>query len=177
MSPKFLVKLSDEQKQQFIRYVTFRGNVTGMYYCTPRARRLAVWNAVAGYSGEYARLPDVMARKAMALFYVAEVLGHRQNYPTIKPPQEPPAEGAESKIVLELQEWIVHNNLTFAEDKALHRAIKTFANANANEQKFRQTGKLVLPNGLFVALDPAADKPLNAQRDAWIKAQYKGSAK
>jgi hypothetical protein len=172
MSPHFLVKLSAEDQLQFKRFVQFRGNVTAAYYCSPRARRLAVWSGFFGFSGEYAKSPDVMTKKAVGIFYISEVLGHPETYPSVKRPEDPPADGAEAKIVTELQDWIRRNNLTFAEDKALREAIKAFASANASEAKFRQAGKIVLPNGLTMALDPAVDKPLAAQRDAWIKARF-----
>jgi hypothetical protein len=172
MSPHFLVKLPEAAQMQFKRFVNFRGNATALYYVMPRARRMGICSGIVGYTGEFAKTPEVMCRKAIAAMYVAEVLSHPAAYPSIVLPPPPPADGAEAKLVLAMQEGLKHNNLTFAEDRTFREAAKGFALANASEAKFRQTGKIVLPNNLTLALDPAADKPLAVQRDAWITAHY-----
>jgi hypothetical protein len=141
-------------------------------YCSPRARRLAICNAITDITGEYSKSQDAMCRKVLAAMYVAEVFSHPKTYPSIQWPQDPPADGAELKTMLEMRDWLKHNDLTFPEDKALREAARTFAMANANEAKFRQAGTLILPSALGLSLDPAADKPLAARRDAWIKARY-----
>jgi hypothetical protein len=168
--PRAQLNMSEQEKVQRDRYLAFRGNITAAYYATPRARRLALWQAVSGWSHEYDKSQTVMSVRALGILFAAEVLGHPQTYPSVKWPEEPPADGAESKMIWALQEWIRHHELPLAEDKALREAIKAFA--TANEGKTRQTSKATLSNGLSLSLDPAEDQPFSVQRDAWLKAQY-----
>ncbi len=118
-----------------------------------------------------------MSRKSVGIGFAAEFFSHPQAYPTLKLPEEPPADGAESKMIWSLQEQIRFHPLTFAEDRALRESIRAFAAANASEPKIRATGKVTLPNGLFLSLDPEADTPLSRERDAWIKARYQKPTK
>lgn len=168
--PRAQVNLSPPERKQLTWYLSFRGNIAGAYYATPRARRLALWESISGWSHEYDKEGMYMPKRALGIMLVAEVLGHPERYPSVKWPAEPPAEGAESKMVWELQEWIRRHELPLSDDRALRDAIKALA--TANEGKTRQTGTVTLSNGLSLALDPEADKPLNVRRDAWIKERY-----
>ena len=168
--PMQQVNMSEPDRIKFSRFLAFRGNVAGIYYATPRARRLAIWNGISGWSHEYDKSQMVMCTRAIGAMYAAEILAHPKTYPTVKWPQEPPADGAESKMVWELQDWVRHHDFTFSEDKALREAIKSFATANA--EKARQSGAVTFIDGLRMSLDRDADQPLSGQRDAWIKAQY-----
>jgi hypothetical protein len=168
--PHAQLNMTEKETLQRDRYLAFRGNITAAYYATPRARRLALWQAISGWSHEYDKSKTIMATRALGVMLAAEVLGHPQLYPSVKWPQEPPADGSESKMVWALQEWIRFHELPVAEDITLREAIKAFA--TANEGKTRQTGRAILSNGLSLSLDPVEDQPLNVLRDAWIEAQY-----
>ena len=111
-----------------------------------------------------------MSTKTVGALFAEEVLGHPKIYPSIPKPEEPPADGSESKMVWQLQEWIRGHEIPFAEDKAFRDALKAFA--TVNDAKVRTTGKLIFPNGMMMSLDPEADKPLAVKRDQWIKARY-----
>lgn len=172
ISPYYRIGLKPDAQTRLSRFLEFRGNVTGAYYATPRARRWAVWLGISGWSHEYDKMPSVMPRKAMGIFFAAEILGHPETYPSVKWPEDPPADGAESKMIWTFSEWISSHNFTFAEDKAFREALKAFAQANSTEAKLRRNeGRILLPNGLAFSLDNAADKPLAIRRDAWAKAQ------
>jgi len=168
--PRSQLNLTEPERKQLTRYLAFRGNVAGAYYATPRARRLALWEGISGWSHEYDKAAMYMPMRAIGILFAAEVLGHPETYPSIKWPEEPPADGAESKMIWALQEWIRYHELPLSEDKALREAFKAFA--AANEGRTRQGGIVTLPNKLTLSLDPEADKPLSVLRDAWIKDRY-----
>jgi hypothetical protein len=168
--PRAQLNLSDPEQKLRQRYLSFRGNVAGVYYATPRARRLALWEGISGWSHEYDKAGMYMPMRAIGILFAAEVLGHPETYPSIRWPEEPPADGAESKMIWALQEWIRYHELPLSEDRALRDAFKAFA--AANEGRTRQNGIVTLPNKLTLSLDPEADKPLSVLRDAWIKDRY-----
>jgi hypothetical protein len=168
--PRQQLGLSEAQQKQLTRYLSFRGNVAGAYYAMPRARRLALWEGISGWSHEYDHAGMYMPMRAIGILLVAEVLGHPETYPSIPWPEEPPADGAESKMIWELQKWIRYHDLPLSEDRALRDAFKAFA--AANEGHTRQTALAVLPNKLTLSLDPEADPPLSVLRDKWIKDRY-----
>lgn len=173
--PRAQLNLSEAEHKELSRYLSFRGNLAGVYYATPRARRLALWEGISGWSHEYDKAGMYMPMRAIGILFAAEVLGHPKTYPSVPWPQEPPADGAESKMIWELQEWIRYHELPLNEDRALREAFKAFA--LANESHTRQTGLAVLPNKLTLSLDPDQDKPLSVLRDKWIKQQYAPSGR
>jgi len=165
----------DEKAQLLLsRYLQFRGNVSGAYYGTPRARRWNFWLDLASYEEKYAKMPAIMSRKAVAAMFMAEVIGHREKYPSIKVPGSLPAEDAERKLAEALRGWIGPHALTLAEDQTLRAAISAFAAANI--ANVRQSGMVTLPNGLKVALDPEADAPEAANRVSWLRERLSKSA-
>jgi len=62
------------------------------------------------------------------------------------------------------------NQWTIAEDRAFRAAVRAFA--VANEAKAFDTGKVILPNNLPIALVAADDAPLQAQRDKFVKTLF-----
>jgi hypothetical protein len=54
-------------------------------------------------------------------------------------------------------------------------AIKKFA--AANDANVYQTEKVTLPNKLVISVDPTADPPLRAKRDAWLKVRFDEAVK
>lgn len=170
--PRQQLNLTEAQQKQLRRYLLFRGNVAGVYYATPRARRLALWEGISGWSHEYDKAGMYMPMRAIGILFAAEVLGHPETYKSVPWPEEPPSDGAESKMIWELQKWIRYHELPLSEDRALRDAFKAFA--AANEAHTRQTGLAVLPNKLSLSLDPDADQPLSVLRDRWIKERYAG---
>ena len=142
------------------RYLEFRSYVTSAYYTAPAPADGLCGNPSPAGSHEYDKDANQMVRKTVAILFNEEVLAHPEIYKTVPRPKEPPADGAESKMVWELQEWMRPDELSLAEEKSFRDALKNFA--TANELKVRTTGRVMLPNGLAVSLDPAADKPLAA---------------
>ena len=139
------------------RYMNFRATLTGTYYGLPRVRRWALFLSVLWHLDKYDNDPARMSRKAIASMLVAEVVEHRQKYPSINLPDEVPSENTESKLALQIKDWIETHGWTLAEDRSLREAIKKFALANT--RNVLQTGKVTLANGLFVNLDPDRDPP------------------
>jgi len=162
-------KATPAMKLQLSRYLDFRGNVGGVYYGMPRARRWGLWLYMAAYMDKYSHGDAYMGRRAVGAMFVTEVVAHPDKYPSIKLPREVPADGAEGKTALALKDWIEGHGWTVGEDKSIREAIKTFAMAN---EKTTQASNLVtLANGLTLALDPEVDKPLGVKRDEWVKDQ------
>jgi hypothetical protein len=157
----------DQPAQQLLsRYLDFRGNVAGLYYGNPRARRWCIWLDMAAWNGEYEKMPTVNSRKAIGAMMMQEFLLHRQKYPSIEMPQSLSPDGAEDNLAAHLRQWVQEHPLTLAEDQALRDAVKTFAAANA--LNVRTSGSVKLPSGLQVALDPEKDKSNAAERGRWV---------
>jgi hypothetical protein len=163
------MNMTEDAKQLFSRYLEFRANVGGDYYTLPRARRWAIWLQCAAYLNEYAKMQGVMSRKAVAAMVIAEIVGHRERYPSIQIPGGMPEDGIEAAIADQLRHWLEKHPLTLAEDRALRDAVKAFAAANTDS--VRVSGIVKLPNGLTADLDPEKDKDLSPKRDAWLAAQ------
>jgi hypothetical protein len=165
----------DEKAQLLLsRYLQFRGNVSGAYYGTPRARRWDLWLDLASYEEKYAKMSAIMSRKAVAAMFMAEVVGHAAKYPSITIPSFLPDEGAEAKLAEQLRGWIGPHGLTLAEDESLRAAINAFATANGTN--VRTTGKVTLPNGLVVSLDSEADQTNLTARETWLRDELKKRA-
>jgi hypothetical protein len=161
------VNLNADARLLLTRYLAFRANVTGAYYGGPRARRWALWLDLAAWQEKYAQMEAVMSRRAVGAMFAAEVVGHPDRYPSIHLPDALPDTGAEEKLVGQLKPWIEKHGLTLPEDQALRDALKAFAAANTGN--VRRSGKVILPNGLAVAMDPQPDKTEAEKRDAWLK--------
>lgn len=117
----------------------------------------------------------VNSRRAVGSMFLAEVVAHPAKYPSISLPQTLPDEKIEENLCIALKNHIEKHPWTFAEDKSLREQIKAFELLNHKE--LIQTGKVKLPNGLFVALDPAADDANQTARDNWLKHNFAPHAK
>jgi len=163
--------ITEKDKQRLGIYLDFRGNLTVLYYGTPTIRQWGLWLYLAAYMEKYAKMEIVNSRKAAAAMLVAEVLKSPATYPLFSLPDTLPAEGAEGKLALHfLSKLNRKNQWTIAEDRAFRAAVKAFA--LANEAKAFDTGKVILPNNLPVALVAADDAPLQAQRDKFVKTLF-----
>jgi hypothetical protein len=169
-----LANRSGQDKLRLDRYQEFRGNLTGLYYGAPKARRWGLFLYLLAWMDKYSQMPAVGSRKAAGAMFIAEVVGNPGKYPSITLPKDLPADGAEGKLAELIRNKIEKHGWTIAEDKALREAIKSFA--TANESGVLQSQKATLPNKLTVLLDLEADKPLRVKRDAWLKSQFDKAA-
>jgi hypothetical protein len=147
-------------------YGAFRGNLTGAYYGTPRARRWCVWLDLAKYAQKEAGEKDAMPRRAVASAFLAEVLAHPEKYPSIHPPEPVAAGATEAQVAAALAPWVEKHAWTFAEDRALRDVFKALSTANSKD--VWRTGIVKLASGQTVALDREKDAELQAKRDAWV---------
>jgi len=161
--------LKEDKKLLLQQYFDFRGDVTGVYYGTPRARRWGLWLYMAMYMDKYAKMPIRTSREAVAVMFMSEVAANPAKYPSIKLPASLPVEGAEEKLAGELRGWIEKHGWTLAEDKSIRDAIAALATTNTRQ--VNQIGDVALPNGLLFAFDPEKDKAFRQKRDAWFKAK------
>jgi len=161
--------LKEDGKLLFQQYLDFRGDVTGVYYGTPRARRWGLWLYLAMYMDKYAKMPIRSSREAVAVMFMSEVVANPARYPSIKLPATLPPEAAEEKLAGDLRGWIEKHGWTVAEDKSLRDAIALFATTNTRQ--FNQSGKVTFANGLVFAFDPEKDKAFRPKRDVWFKSK------
>jgi hypothetical protein len=161
--------LTDEGKTRFFRYQDFRGNVTALYYGTPKSRRWGEFLYLLAWNKKYADMPNVNARKAAGAMFLAEVLSEPSKYPSLPLPKSAPSEKSEEKLAEHYRSWIEKHGWTVAEDIALRKAIRAFA--LTNDQAVLRSQQVELPNRLNVSLDPQADVAFRADRDKWLKAQ------
>ncbi len=169
LPPQALAGLSEQGKLRLLRFQDFRGNLTGLYYGTPKTRRWAEFLYLLAWNAKYAKMPNVNARKAAGAMFLAEVLSQPSKYPSLPLPKTAPGERIEEKLAEHYRNWIERHSWTVAEDLALRKAMQTFA--AANDQSVYRTQQVVLPNRLKVSLDPEGDAAFRTGRDAWLKAQ------
>ena len=159
--------LKEDKKLLLQQYFDFRGDVAGVYYGTPRARRWGLWLYMAMYMEKYAKMPIRTSREAVAVSFMSEVVANPARYPSIKLPASLPAEGAEETLAADLRGWIEKHGWTVAEDKSIRDAIAALATTNTRQ--VNQIGDVTLPNGLLFAFDPEKDKAFRQKRDVWFK--------
>ncbi len=169
-----LINLSEDELLQFHRYIDFRDYLTAAYYGTPHARRWELWLALYMYDPLNAKNRTTMPRKALGAMFLAEVVSHPRIYTSITLPTALSAEGAESTLAQNVLPWIEKHPWTLAEDKALRKVIKAFADGNG--PVVYQSGKITLPNGLPVYIDPTSDRDVREKRDNWLKQKYDNPA-
>ncbi len=167
--------LTAAQNLQLQRLIDFNGNLAGIYYGTPMARRWGLWLFCAAYLDKYAAMTVVTSRKAVGSMFLAEIAAHRAKYPSIKLPETVPDEKIEENLCIALKNYIEKHPWTLAEDKLLREQVRAFE--MLNQKSLMQTGVVKLPNGLMLALDPAADDANQKARDAWLKHTLEYSSK
>ena len=130
LAPQALAGLSEEGKARLFRYLDFRGNVTALYYGTPKSRRWGEFLYLLAWNKKYAQMPNVNARKAAGAMFLAEVLSEPSKYPSLPLPKSPAAENTEERLAEHYRNWIEKHGWTVAEDLAMRKAIQSFALAN-----------------------------------------------
>jgi len=158
--------LDDPGKLRLGLYGDFRGDLSGVFYGSPRARRWGLWLYLAMYMDKYKDMQIVASRRAVAILLITEVVSHPEKYPTLKLPADW-KDSSESKIADKLRAVLEKTRLPLPEDKALRDALKAFA--TANELPAFRTNEATLPNKLKASFDPKLDEPLRTKREAWIK--------
>jgi hypothetical protein len=162
--------LGAADKTLLTRVLDLQGNLAGVYYGSPRARQWGLWLFLHSYQAQYAKMPTINARKAVAVAFLVEVLAGPSKYPSIDLPVRLEAENAEENLALAVHPCLEKHGWTLAEDRAMREALKSFAAANAGA--LRNGGKVTLPHGLVLSLDPDQDTVLRPKRDAWFKKQF-----
>lgn len=163
-----LVRMNDSEKQRLAVQVELMGNLAGAYYGDPRARRWAFYLGMHFYQDKYAKAQNVMARKTLGAFFIAEVLSNASKYPSIKFPEKLEAAKAEEKLGLAVHQHIEKNGWTLAEDRQLRESLLKFTNSASTVFK---SNTLNLPGGTL-SLDNKADATHMQKRDAWVKKQF-----
>ncbi len=171
VSGRALAAQNPKERLRETRREDFRSNLTALYYGSPKSRRWALLvDLLSWRDKEYASLPVAGSRKAVAAMVLSEVAAAGADYPSFPPPKTLDADSAEEQLAWHYRNWIGTHAWTFAEDRQLRAAIKKFA--AANDANVFQTEKVTLPNKLTVSVEPSADPPLRAKRDAWLKARF-----
>jgi hypothetical protein len=161
--------LDESGKLALARYLYFRGNCAAIAYANPPGRRWGNYLFLAAYKADYAKLETRMGRKALGALLIHEVLMHPEIYKSLPLPEALDEKRAEERLAVVFADHLEKNAWTFAEDNAFRTAAKQFANANT--QKTAASGIVRFPSKLTMSLNPAGDEPLQAKRDAWVKAQ------
>jgi hypothetical protein len=167
-----LASMSERDKLRLNRYLSFRSNLTALYYCTPPGRRYALHIYFASFFYDnWGKGPASGARRAVGAMFMGEVLKDPSLYPSAKLPGRLSEKDAEEALGHHYKYAIKRGaTWTIAEDRRFREALKPFAAAN-NKTVFK-TEKVVLPNKLVFAIDVKADEAYRAKRDAWVKQQF-----
>jgi hypothetical protein len=170
-SGRMLAGLGEKEKLRMTRREDFRSNLTALYYGSSKSRRWSLLVDLLTWTDkEYADLPVAGSRKAVGAMFLAEVLADPENYRSLPLPNTLESDEAEKTLAAHYRNRIDRQGWTLAEDRSLRDAIKRFA--AANDANVYQTERVTLANKLTIAVDPAADPPLRAKRDAWLKARF-----
>jgi hypothetical protein len=161
------INMKDPQKQQLQRFLEFNANLSAIYYGTPMARRWGVWLCCAAYLNKYAAMVTINSRKGVGAFFLDEVVAHRAKYPSVRIAEEVPDEKVEETLCIAMERYIEKHPWTLPEDRLLRDQVRAFY--LLNQRQLMQSGVIKLPNGLAMALDPAADASNQGARDAWLK--------
>ena len=174
--PQSFMQNADEAKKALLfRVLEFQADLAGTYYGSVRARQWGIWLYMHSYLDKYAKMQTVNARKAVALALIMEVVANPEKYPSIKLPARLEAEKTEEKLVLAIHQPLEKKGWTLAEDKAIREAIKSLS--SDNPVPLTTNGKIKLPAGQFLQLDPVQDEPLRTAREAWFKSQFESASK
>ncbi|HEV3418424.1 MAG TPA: hypothetical protein VG056_16485 [Pirellulales bacterium] len=170
-SGRMLAGLGEKEKLRMMRREDFRSNLTALYYGSPKSRRWSMLVDLLTWTDkEYADTPVAGSRKAVGAMFLAELLANTANYLSLPLPNRLESDEAEKILAAHYRKRIERQGWTLAEDRSLREAIKRFA--AVNDANVYQTEKATLANKLTVSVDSAADTPLRAKRDAWLKARF-----
>jgi hypothetical protein len=154
--------LKTADKTQFNRFLPFWEIVTGAYYGTPEARRLACVMGIASFETANDRRQDVASRRPFGAMVLLELRVHR--YPSVRGVGiagrlEDMDNGEALNANLSVGPFsLLH--LTLAEDRTLRDAIKAFAQANSDWKN----DVITLPLDVKIAFDKAKDAEFARQR-------------
>lgn len=161
--------VEEMQKLPFARFVEFRGDVTSLYYATPRARRWVAFVGMISFEDKYKDQNTIGSRRALGAFVMTEVAGNPKKYPSLRLPLSVTGDNVEQELADHFSKLLEKGTLTLTEDKSLREAVKAFAGGNYIEAY--KNSSVMLPNKLQMALDIDTDKALQAKRNAWYKQQ------
>lgn len=166
LSVQRLNTLDQPQKVKLNRFMAFRGTVTAAYFGTPRAQRWAGFLSLDAYLASHLTNDGFIPRKPFGAMLVQEIVSHPSKYPSLRIPRNVNADNAEGAFATNFMNQFERTTLTFAEYKGLREAVKEFA--LANDTKIYESGKVVLPNKLGMALNPDEDTEMAKLRNKWL---------
>jgi hypothetical protein len=176
--------LDQGQKVKLNRFMSFRGTVTAAYFGTPRARRWAGFLSLDAYFGDHGTAEGFIPRKPYGAMLVQEIVSHPAKYPSLHVPAinelgrgrggrfsanatpVTEADNIEGLLATNFMSQFERRVLSFAEDKALREATRELALANGTG--IFDSGKVMLPNKLPLALNPDEDADLASKRNKWL---------
>jgi len=161
-------KADPEKKLRLQQYRSFAAELTALYYVSPRARQASLAWCLAAY--KIANTPANRPRRAISAMIVQTLLEDISKWPSLKLPDDL-SEDAE-QAAAKFYHFRAPMTWTLAEDRALREAAWTFHHANPMSRVLAE-GKIVLPSGMTFLFDIEEDKPLQAERSAWVEAHIK----
>ena len=165
-----LVTLYKENRHLYEHLQAFYGNLTGLYHCSPKARRLGMLlhgDILAG--NRESSEGGVRACRAISAMFTSMVLADPKKWPSINLPFSVPPENIEAKTGAYLYSN-VEPTWTVAEDKAFRDAVRDMFRNNG-DRALRNRGAILLPNRMGFMLMEPDDRQLKVKREAWIKAR------
>ncbi len=163
-----MMNLTEKDKAALWEYLDFRGNITGVYYGSPRGRQWDLWLYLHSYQDKYAKMATINGRKSVAVMFMDELITNKKKYPSIKLPAIAD-DVSEDKFALALSNAIEKAHWTLAEDRSIREAAKALGTANDTLAKMQ--GRVKFSNGTEMALDPEADGALKGKREGWLRKQ------
>jgi hypothetical protein len=169
LSLQRLGSIDQPQKIKLNRFMAFRGTLTAAYFGTPRARRWMGFLSTDAYVSSHLTNDGFIPRRPFGAMLVAEIVSNPSKYPSLRlQARNVNADNAEGTLATNLMGQFERTTLTFAEDRALREAVKTFA--LANDTRIFESGNIVLPSKLTIPLNPDDDKEGKdaAKRNKWL---------
>jgi len=172
---KVIRRLYAENKHLVAHLEWYHAGVTGLYHCSPKARRVTMLLHCSTLQGNSSSSEAYLRScRALAALFTALVLEDPSKWPSVTLPYTTPEQEIEKSVSTYLYAN-VSPKWTLAEDRAFRTAVQTFYRANA-DCVLKNRGKLMLPNHLpFMLMEPD-DREHQAKRDEWIKKQLEKAA-
>jgi len=168
---KHVIELYMDHNMLFHHLQEFYADMTALYHCSPKARRLAMMFRLSAI--ELNRESDCHTRAALAIGAVllAEFLSQPEKWPSVHFPPTVPEKDAEREGIMYVcanidKEW------TLAEDRQLRELVGDLIRTQG-ERILRRRGEVPLCSKFKVRLMEPDDRQHQIQRNDWVAGRLK----
>ena len=163
---KHVVELYTQYALLYAHLQEFFADLTAIYHATPRAKRAAMLFRLNEFDHYVENEPHTRAALMIGSMFLAEVMTHPNDWPSIHFPPAVP----ESNVEMETIKYVYENwdpDWSVSEAIALGEWAETFVKKKG-DRTFKSKGEAELASGLTFNLMSVEDRPNQEKRDAWV---------